>query len=329
MNRRLGYLAFLLTAVLLIVPQSGWAATELKLGHSTGTDDPFHFGTTKFAELVPQYTNNAVKVTVYPNNMLGNGEREMVEGVRLGTIEMVLSSSPPVAGTIEPRLMVFDMPFLFRDRSHAHHVLDGPIGQKMAEYLKSHDLQLLTFMESGFRNLYTTKKKVVTPDDMRGMRFRSMENPVYISMFKHLGASAVPIPSPEVYTALQTGVVEGADNPIGAYMGIKAYEVAKLATLTGHTYGPALLLMNLKLFNQMPKAQQEGLLKAAKEAGALQRAHVEKSLKEKMEFLSAKHGVQFFEVDKSAFQAKVAPVYKEFEAKVGGREMIDAIMQTK
>jgi tripartite ATP-independent transporter DctP family solute receptor len=309
--------------------QPVFGATEIKLGHSTGTQDPFHIGAAKFAELAPKYTNNSVRVTVFPNNQLGNGERELVEGVRLGTIEMVVSSSPPVAGGVEPKFMLFDLPFLFRDREHAHRVLDGPIGEKVSSSLESHGLKLLAWMESGFRNLYTTKKKVVTPDDMRGMRFRSMENPVYIAMFKSLGASAVPIPSPEVYTSLQTGVVEGADNPVGAYLGIKAYEVAKFASLTGHTYGPALLMMNLKLFNGLSKAEQDGVMKAAKEAGQYQREYVAKSLKEMMEFLSTKHGVQFLEVDKAAFQAKVGPVYKEFEAKVGGKEMIDAILQTK
>jgi tripartite ATP-independent transporter DctP family solute receptor len=317
------------TVLVVAVAGSAWAATELKLGHSTGTQDPFHIGAAKFAELVPQYTNNAVKVTVFPNNQLGNGERELVEGVRLGTIEMVVSSSPPVAGGVEPKFMLFDLPFLFRDRGHAHRVLDGPIGEKVASSLEAHNLKLLAWMESGFRNLYTTKKKVASPDDMRGMRFRSMENPVYISMFKSLGASAVPIPSPEVYTSLQTGVVEGADNPVGAYLGIKAYEVAKLVALTGHTYGPALLMINLKLFGQMSKAEQDGLLKAAKEAGAFQRNYVATSLKDMMDNLSKRYGVQFYEVDKPAFQAKVAPVYKEFEAKVGGREVIDAIQQTK
>ena len=327
MNRWIGRLAFVSVAALLIVPQLARAATELKLGHSTGTDDPFHIGAMKFAELVPLYTNNAVHVTVFPSNQLGNGERELVGNVELGTIEMVVSSSPPVSG-IEPKFMLFDMPFLFRDRGHAHRVLDGPIGQKVAASLEPHGLKLLTWMESGFRNLYTVKKKVLTPDDMQGMRFRSMENPVYISMFKHLGASPVPLPSPEVYLALQTGVIEGADNPVGAYLGIKAYEVAKLVTLTEHTYGPALLLINLKLFNQMPKVQQDGLLKAAKEAGEFQRAYVAKSLKDMMDFLGTKHGVQFFEVDKRPFQEKVKPVYKEFETKVGGRETIDAILQT-
>ena len=316
----------LVPAVLAVAP-AAWGATELKLGHCTGTDDPYHVGATKFAELVPKYTTNAVQIVVFPSCQLGSGEREMIEGVKLGTLEMVLTASAPIAG-FEPKFMLFDLPFLFRDNPHAHRVLDGPIGQKVAASLEPHGMKLLAWLESGFRNIITTKKRITGPDDMRGVKFRVMENPVYVSMFKNLGSTGVPIPAPEVYTSLQTGVVDGYEHPVGAYIGIKGYEVAKLVALTGHAYTPAPILMNLGVFSKLPKPQQDGLLRAAQEAAVFERAYVAKTLEEFKAKLSAKEGVQFYEVDKRPFQQKMAPVYKEFEAKVG-KDLIEAILQAK
>ena len=327
MKRWTIWIGCVLLTIAPILPQPLDAATELKLGHCAGTDDPYHIGATKFAELVPRYTDNAARVLVFPSCQLGSGEREMIEGVKLGTLEMVLTASAPIAG-FEPRFMLFDLPFLFRDNPHAHRVLDGPVGQQVAASLEPHGIKLLSWMESGFRNMITTKKKIASPEDMRGLKFRVMENPVYVSMFKNLGSSGVPIPSPEVYTSLQTGVVDGYEHPVGAYMGIKAYEVAKLVALTGHAYTPAPILMNLKVFTQMPKAQQDGLLKAAQEAAVFERAYVAKTLEEFKANLSSKHAVQFYAVDKRPFQQKMIPVYKEFEGKVG-KDLIESILQTK
>ena len=320
-------IAVVLLALVLGVPTGAAAVTELKLGHCAGTDDPYHVGATRFAELAGQHTGGAIRVPVFPSCQLGSGEREMIEGVKLGTLEMVLTASAPIAG-FEPRFMLFDLPFLFRDNGHAHRVLDGPIGQKVAASLEAHGMKLLAWMESGFRNMITTKRRLTGPDDMRGMKFRVMENPVYVSMFKNLGSTGVPIPSPEVYTSLQTGVVDGYEHPVGAYMGIKAYEVAKLVALTGHAYTPAPILMNLAAFRRLPAPEQEALLKAAQEAAVYERAYVAKTLEEFKAKLSGRDGVQFYAVDKQPFQQRMAPVYREFEAKVG-KDLIEAILQAK
>jgi tripartite ATP-independent transporter DctP family solute receptor len=284
----LGLAALLVTAL----PAAAPATTELKLGHCAGLDDPYHVGALKFAELARAHTRDQVRVTVFPSCQLGNGEREMIEGVKLGTLEMVLTASAPIAG-FEPKFMLFDLPFLFRDNGHAHRVLDGPVGQAVAASLEPHGIKLLAWMESGFRNMITTRKRIGTPDDMRGMKFRVMENPVYVAMFRNLGSSGVPIPSPEVYTSLQTGVVDGYEHPVGAYMGIKAYEVAKLVALTGHAYTAAPILMNLQAFRRLPPAEQEGLLRAAREAAVHERAYVARTLEEFKAKLAGRDGVQF------------------------------------
>lgn len=326
MNHHSRWIPVVLAVVLAATVPAG-AATELKLGHCAGTDDPYHIGATRFAELADQYTSGALRVQVFPSCQLGSGEREMIEGVKLGTLEMVLTASAPIAG-FEPKFMLFDLPFLFRDNPHAHRVLDGPIGQKVAATLEPHGMKLLAWMESGFRNMITTKRRITSPDDMRGLKFRVMENPVYVSMFRNLGSTGVPIPSPEVYTSLQTGVVDGYEHPVGAYMGIKAYEVAKLVALTGHAYTPAPILMNLATFRRLPAAQGDALLKAAQDAAVYERGYVAKTLEEFKAKLSARDGVQFYAIDKQPFQQRMGPVYREFEAKVG-KDLIEAILQAK
>ena len=326
MHRRIAWIgALLVVTFLLALPQSSRAATELRLGHTTPTDDAYHIGAMKFVELVSKYTNNAVRIVVFPASQLG-GEREMIEAVKLGTLDMVLTTSAPISN-FEPRFMLFDLPFLFRDNAYAHQVLDGPIGQKVAAHMEPHGIKSLSWYESGFRNMYSVKKKITSPDDLRGMKFRVMENPVYVSMFRALGASAVTIPSPEIYLSLQTGVVDAYEHPLGPYYSFKAYEVAKLAALTGHTYTPVALLINLKLFNQMPKAHQDAFLRAAHEGAVFERAFIAQNTEEFKAKLRPL-GVQFNEVDKRLFQQKMGPVYKEFGPKVGA-DLIEAIVQSK
>jgi tripartite ATP-independent transporter DctP family solute receptor len=299
------------------------AATELSFGHCTATDDPYHIGAARFADLVGQYTSGSVKVNLFPGCQLGGTDRELIEGIKLGLLDISITASAPIA-SFEPKFMLFDLPFLFRDNAHAHAVLDGPIGTGVAKSLEPQGIKLISWMESGFRNMITINKKINSPDDMQNMKFRVMENPVYVSMFKNLGSSGVPISARELYTSLQTGVVDGYEHPVGAYFSIKAYEVAKLVALTGHSYTPAPVMMNLQKFQNLKPAEQEGVLRAGREAAAFQRAYVAKMLAEYETALRG-HGVQFYSVDKAAFQRKMAPVYKEFESKVG-KSLIDAVL---
>jgi tripartite ATP-independent transporter DctP family solute receptor len=316
----------LILSIVFGTSQPVQAATEIKFGHGEAIDGPYQYTATIFAELVSRYTQGAVHVTIYPAAQFG-GDRELIEAVKLGTVEVTIVASAPVAG-FEPKFTVFDLPFLFRNDAQALRVLDGPIGQKLAASLEPQGIKVLGWGSNGFRNMVTTKKRVMSPDDMRGMRFRVMESPVYIAMFKSLGASAVPIPMGEVYTSLQTGVVDGYEHPVQPYKAMKIYEVAKLVALTEHAYTPVPILMNLKVFNNMPKVQQEAILKAGREAALAHRANINKTREENKAELSSKNGVVFYEVDKRPFQEKVSPVYREFEPKLG-KELIDSILRSE
>ena len=159
-------------------------------------------------------------------------------------------------------------------------------------------------MSNGFRNMITSKKKLLRPEDMQGLRFRVMESPVYISMFKALGAVPVTIPATEVYLALQNGIVDGYDHPVLPYKTAKNYEVAKLVALTDHAYTPTPLLMNLKVFNGLAKPHQEAILQAAKGAADMELAYITKAAERDTAGLRTL-GVDFYDVDRRLFQQRV------------------------
>jgi hypothetical protein len=171
------------------------------------------------------------------------------------------------------------LPFLFAT-THAHRVLDGPVGQKVAASLEPHGIKRLAWMESGCRNMITIRKRIGAPDDMRGMKFRVMENPVYVSMFRNLGSSGVPIPSPEVYTSLQTGGSSTATSIRWAPTWASRLRGRQACRVTGHAYTAAPILMDLAAFRRLGPAEQEGLLHAAQEAAVHERAYVPKTLQE-------------------------------------------------
>ena len=301
------------------------AGQTIKLAHAVGTQDPYQYGSERFKEFVEKGSNGRLTVQIFPAGQLGN-EREIIEGVKLGTIEVGLVASAPLAG-FSNAFLLFDLPFLFNDAPHARRVMDGPIGERVAKTLEPHGIQILAYNESGFRMMFNSKRAVTTPDDLKGLKFRVMENPVYVSLFKALGSSAVPIPFGEVYGSLQTGVVDGAEIPVNVIYANKFYEQAKFMALTRHTYTPTPFIANMKFVQSLPPADQQIVTQAAKDAAAAQRALIDRRTAEFIELLK-KEGVKVTDVDTAAFRTKAAPVHKEFEAKIG-KDLLDAVLKTK
>lgn len=306
-------------------PAAPQQAVMLKLAHAVSVEDPYQHGAEKFRELVQRESKGRITVQVFPAAQLGN-EREIIEGVSIGTIEVGLVASAPLAG-FSSSFLVFDLPFLFKDAAHARRILDGPVGERVAKTLEPKGIKILAYNESGFRMMINSKKPVRTPDDLKGLKFRVMENPVYVSMFKAFGGSAVPIPFSEVYTSLLTGVVDGAEVPVNVIYTSKWHEKAKNLSLTRHTYTPTPFIMNLKLFNNLSPADQQLLIKAAREAAASQRALIDRRTNEFIELLK-KDGVQVSEIDHEAFRSRAVAVYKEFEEKIG-KDLLQAVLEAK
>ena len=226
--------------------------------------------TRAFKDIVEADSSGGIQVNLFPAGQLG-GEREIIEACKLGAIQMVMVSGA-IASYFKPA-MVLDIPYLFSSAPVAWWTLDGAFGQELtAAILKETGMRNLAYGETGFRNFTNSKRQIKSPADMAGLKFRVMETPLYITMVKALGASPTPIAWPEVYTALQMGVVDGQENPVGTILNAKFAEVQKYIILDGHAYGADFLLINDKFFKSLSAEHQKILKTAAIVAGNCGRA---------------------------------------------------------
>jgi tripartite ATP-independent transporter DctP family solute receptor len=316
---------FVLSTALMNPASSQDKPIVLKLGHAVAPEHPYHLGAVKYAELVAQRTKNKVKIDVYPSTQLGN-ERDMVEGLQLGTIDLVVTSTGPLGGFV-PKMFVVDLPFLFRDREHAYKVLDGPIGRDLLDAFAPKGIKGLAFWENGFRQITNNVRPIEKPEDLKGIKIRTMENKVHLASFRAFGASPTPMAWSEVYTALQQKTIDAQENPIAIIYHQKIAEVQKYLTLTGHFYSPTPLLMSLKAFNALPKDIQNIFMDTAIECATYERNLLRDSEAKQITELKAK-GMQVTTPNKKSFQDAATSVYKEFESQFG-KETIDKIIATK
>ena len=278
------------------------------------------------AQEVEKGTKGRIIIKNFFSGSLG-GERESIESVQLGTQELTGTSTGPIPNFV-PAVKILDIPFLFRDKAHARAVLDGPIGQALLKEFDSKGFKALAWSENGVRHMTNNKRPINLPDDLKGLKMRTMENPVHVAAYKGFGIITTPMAFPEVFTALQQGVVDGQENPLSVIMAAKFEQVQKFMTLTAHVYSPALLLMNKAAFDKLSPADQKVFLDAAKLAAAATRARVDKDDASGVADLRAK-GMNIIETfDKAAFVAKLAPVFTQFE-KEFGKDKIDAIRNYK
>ncbi|MBI4767009.1 MAG: DctP family TRAP transporter solute-binding subunit [Deltaproteobacteria bacterium] len=325
--KRIPGVAFWATFIALILSWTLSFAAEtinLKLGHAVAPEHPYHLGAVKFADLVARKSANKIKIDVYPSTQLGN-ERDMVEGLQLGTIDLVVTSTGPLGGFV-PKMFVVDLPFLFRDREHAYKVLDGPIGRELLDAFSAKGIKGLAFWENGFRQITNNVRPIEKPEDLKGIKIRTMENKVHLSAFRAFGASPTPMAWSEVYTALQQKTIDGQENPVAIIYHQKIHEVQKHLALTGHFYSPTPLLMSLKVFNSLPKNLQKIMLDTALECAAYERNLLRDSEARQLAEIKAK-GVLMTTPNKKPFQEAATPVYKEFRDQFG-KEMIDKIINT-
>ncbi len=302
------------------------AQTTMRISIATAKDSHQGVAIDTFAQEVEKRTNGRYKIQTFYNGSLG-GEREYIEAVQLGTQELAFSSSGPVPNFV-PETKILDVPFLFRDKAHARKVLDGEIGQDLLKKFESKGFKALAWGENGVRHMTNSKRPVVAPDDLKGLKMRTMENPVHIAAYKGLGIVTTPMAFPEVFTALQQGTVDGQENPLSVIMAAKFDQVQKHLSLTGHVYSPAILLMNKDAFDKLPAADKQAFLDAAKVAVEANRARVDKDDANGVAKLR-ELGMQVVEnVDKSKFVATLAPVMAQFE-KEFGKENLDKIRNVK
>jgi len=245
--------------------QAAEGAIVLKLAHADSTDiytSRKHTQAVTFASLVNTRSGGKIDVQVYGAGALG-GEREYVEACMVGTVEAGIASGP--IASFFPEAMVTDIPYLFPSSNIAWQVLDGPFGDKLsAMFLEQTGLRNLAFAEVGFRHFTNDTRPIKTPDDVKGMKIRVMETPLFVNFIKAMGGTPTPIAWPEVYTSLQTGVVDGQENPVGSILSGNLPEVQKYATLDGHVYGVDWFFINEKFFKSLSPELQFIVMDSAK-----------------------------------------------------------------
>lgn len=327
MMKRIGSTTLLAASVLTLALASG-AQAQIVMRNSISVAQNSHqgVGVDVLAAEVEKRTNGRIIIKNFYSGSLG-GERESIESVQLGTQELAGTSTGPIPNFV-PAVRILDIPFLFRDKAHARAVLDGPIGDALLKEFDSKGFKALAWSENGVRHMTNSKRPVNTPDDLKGLKMRTMENPVHVAAYKGFGIITTPMAFPEVFTALQQGVVDGQENPLSVIMAAKFEQVQKYMTLTGHVYSPAIYLMNKAAFDKLSPADKQAFLDAAKIASAAQRARVDQDDAQGVAYLRSKGMTVNENVDKAAFVAKLAPVFAQFE-KDFGKDKIDAIRNYK
>lgn len=286
----------------------------LQMGHGAQASHPSQFGAERVAELVAERSDGRLQIEVFPNRQLGE-EREMVEGLQLGTVDIAVVSTGPLGGFV-PQINVIDLPFLFRDAEHAFAVFDGPIGAQLLAAFDDVGIVGAAFWENGWRHL-TTKRTVEEPDDLEGIKIRTMENVVHMDAFSALGAGPIPMVWGEVYTSLQQGVIDAQENPITVIYTNALWEVQDYVYLTGHVYGAHLVLVSQRTLDRLPDDLEEILLDAIREASDYQRAKSTELEAEMTELLRAE-GMEVLEIDTAPFREATASVLEEYSDQFGG-----------
>jgi tripartite ATP-independent transporter DctP family solute receptor len=242
----------------------GGAPLNLNVGMTLELDSHYGKGLAELKRLLAEYSNGQIVLTIHPSSTQG-GERDMIESVAMGTLEMSLISTGPVPNFF-PDFAVLDLPYLFPTAAQAYKILDGEVGTSLLNQMASKGIIGLGFWENGFRHVTNSAREIKTPADLKGLKIRTMENPIHMETYKYYGASPTPMAMGEVFMALQQKTVDGQENPAINILTSKLNEVQKFMSLTGNFYSPSLLMFSKSVYDKMTKQQQDILVKAATEA---------------------------------------------------------------
>ena len=321
--RRAGWLLVLVLG-LGALPQHAAAQaakTILKLNLGTPAGNPYNVGADAFKRIVEAETQGAITVQIFPSAQLGS-EVESAKNVQLGTLEATIVSTSNLSPFYD-RLSVFSVPYIFRSVACSFPVVDGAVGKVMADTLLANaKIRVLGFPTFGARHLFNSKRKVVNPDDLKGLKIRAPD-PLLEATWRALGANPTPLPFPEVFNALQQGVIDGDANPLTSIQTFRWYEAAKFVTLTSTAIGIGVMIVNEAWFQRLPKAQQDIILRAGAESVKANRAS-EADPNTKAEAFLRTQGVSFDTPDQAAFRARLAPVFDDAKKKFGA-ELLDQI----
>ena len=304
--------SFILILFILVFSQckSTGGRKSLKLAHGLPTDHPVHLAMVSMAEKCAKLSKGKLTIEIYPSGQLGS-EQQCVELVQIGSLAMTKVSAA-VMESFTDDYKVLGLPYLFRSEEHEFKVLDGPIGQELLLSTKNKWIRGLCFYDAGSRSFYTIDKPILVPEDLTGLKIRVMKSKTAMEMVKALGGSPTPLSWGELFTALQSGVVDGAENNPPSFYTSHHYEACKYYSLDEHTAVPDVLIISEKVWNKLSKEEQGWLQTAATQSVPVERKlwaeSVKKSLKE-----VEKAGVKIYHPDKSLFSKKVDKIYDSYK----------------
>ena len=336
MHRKFGILSIMFASVLTLTacggsgePGSEGASGDdmetytLQAGHSLPDDHPYHIAFLDMADRVEERTEGRVMIEVFPNSEIG-AERELTEGLELGTVDLVVSSTAPVTNFV-PEMGVLDVPFLFNDRESAVEILEGEIGDELFASMEENGIIGLSWGENGYRHITNSVRPIETPEDLEGLKIRTQENEIHLAAFEALGAQPTPMAWTEAITALQQGVVDAQENPAIVADQFSLYEAnQEYMSLTGHVYSVAIFMMSQQTYDELPEELRDIVVEEGQNAGAAQRELIIEMEQESLQTLKD-NGVQIIEdIDTAPFQEAVQPVYETIEHQELLNRILDA-----
>lgn len=316
--------AALLAGFVFAAPPAVQAQTELKFGHVGSPGSLFAVSSEEFARRVNEKLAGRYKVVVYGSSQLGD-DTEMLQKIKAGTIDFALPST--VMSSVVPGFGLFEMPYLVKDREHMKRIEKEIVWPILAPQAEKQGYKILAVWENGFRHITNNKRPINTPEDLKGIKLRVPKGKWRAKMFQLYGANPSAMGLSEVFAALQTGTMDGQENPLTQTYTSKFQEVQKFLSLTGHVYTPAYPVMSPRKFNALPPDVQKVLVDTAREVQAFVYEQAEKMDNELLDKMKSA-GMQVNEADKNAFIAASKPAYEEFAQEVQeGKKMIDIALQ--
>ncbi len=317
----------LAAAALALLAGGASQARDFRSAEVHPNDYPTTLAVQHMGKLVAERSKGRLGVKVYPNGALGT-EKDNIEQLRIGGLDMMRINVAPLNAVV-PETIATGLPFVFRSVEHMRKVLDGPVGDEILKAMESQGLVGLAFYDSGARSFYTTKKPIKTVADMKGLKVRVIQSDLFVAMVEALGANPTPMPYGEVYTALKTGIVDGAENNWPSYESSRHFEAAKYYTLDEHSLAPEVLVFSKKVWDTLPREDQALLRQAAKESVPFMRKlWDEREVKSRKAVEAA--GSQVITIaNKQEFVDAMKPVYAKFATTPKLQDLVKRIQETK
>jgi tripartite ATP-independent transporter DctP family solute receptor len=322
-------LALAAAAMFAAAPVAAQTKKQIKLAHSSqaSLDSELHQAATVFEQEIAK-TAPTLEVKIYAANALGQ-ERDVYEAMQLGSGATCAISGTAILTNFNKRLGVLDLPFMWRDYDHTHKVLDGAVGTTLSKELEGNGFKTLVWLDSwGYRNVITAKKPVNKPEDLKGLKIRTIPTPLYVAALNAMGANATPMAFGEVYNAMQTGVLDGFEHSAAMTYANKFYEVAKYGALTRHLFGPVIFTCSMKEWQKFTPDEQKSIQAAANKARDNNRELAPIREKEAFDGLKAK-GMTFVEVDTTGFRQAAVKVQDDLAKERGATDLLETIRTTK